>query len=124
MNLMRSLLMLLLMLSSCSTPRSDMAEPEHPPIACTLTPGELDARRAQLIPGLIERAEEVADLEDGLRLTFESSPGLLQELARVVDQERTCCSFLRFKLSAEPGTGPVTFEVTGPPGTREMLRAL
>jgi hypothetical protein len=73
---------------------------------------------------LIDRAKNVTDLEDGLRLTFESSPGLLQELARVVDQERTCCSFLRFTLSAEPGTGPVTFEVTGPPGTREMLRSL
>lgn len=73
---------------------------------------------------IMERAKEVVDLEDGLRLTFESSPGLLQELARVVDQERTCCSFLRFKLSAEPGTGPITFEVTVPPGTREMLRAL
>ena len=114
-------LLLLLTLSACSSTSSDVAEP---PIACTLTPGELNSRRAQLIPGLIERAEEVTDLEDGLRLTFESSPGLLQELARVVDQERTCCSFLRFKLSAEPGTGPVTFEVTGPPGTREMLRAL
>ncbi len=122
---MRCLLPLALALVvSCSTPPRDMAEPEHAPVACALTPDELNDRRAQLIPGLIERAMEVADLEDGLRLTFESSPGLLLELARVVDQERTCCSFLRFKLSAEPGTGPVTFEVTGPPGTREMLRAL
>jgi hypothetical protein len=57
-------------------------------------------------------------------MRFESSPGSFAELARVVDQERSCCSFLRFQLTAEPGTGPVTFEVTGPPGTREMLRVL
>ncbi len=111
---------LALALAACSTPPAS----EVAPVACALTPNELSERRAQLIPGLMERAKEVADLEDGLRLTFESSPGLLQELGRVVDQERTCCSFLRFKLSAEPGTGPITFEVTGPPGTREMLRAL
>lgn len=122
---MRGLLVLALALvAACSTPPRDKAAPDGAPVACTLTPSELAERRSQLIPGLIERAKEVADLEDGLRLTFESSPGLLQELARVVDQERTCCSFLRFKLSAEPGTGPVTFEVTGPPGTRELLRVL
>jgi len=101
-----------------------MAESEHPPIACTLTPGELNSRRAQLIPGLIERAEQVSDLENGLRLRFASSPGLLADLAGIIDSERTCCSFLRFRVTAEPGTGPVTFDVTGPPGTREMLRSL
>jgi hypothetical protein len=113
-------------LAACSTgpKRSDMDENEDQSIACTLTPGELASRREQLLPGLMERAEEVTDIEDGLRMRFESRPGLLAELVGVIDQERTCCSFLRFHLTAAPGTGPVTFEVTGPPGTREMFRAL
>ena len=101
-----------------------MADGEDQPIACTLTPGELSSRREQLLPGLLKRAEEVTDLGNGLRMRFESRPGLLAELVGIIDQERSCCSFLRFHLTAEPGTGPVTFEVTGPPGTREMLRAL
>jgi hypothetical protein len=54
-----------------------------------------------------------------LRLRFASSPGLLARLAGIIDLERTCCSFLRFQVIAEPGTGPVVFEVTC-----EMLRAL
>jgi hypothetical protein len=54
-----------------------------------------------------------------LRLRFASSPGLLAELAGIIDLERTCCSFLRFQVIAESGTEPVVFEVT-----REMLRAL
>jgi hypothetical protein len=85
-----------------------------------LTPDELNSRREQLLV-VVKRAEEVIELEEGLRMRFESSPGLLAELARIVDQERICCSFLRFQLTVEPGTGPITFEVTGPPGTREML---
>ena len=41
-----------------------------------------------------------------------------------MDQERDCCTFLRFALQAEPHAGPVTLEVTGPAGTGEMLRGL
>ena len=103
---------------------NDARESEDQPIACSLSPAELSNRRDQLLPGLIQRAEEVTDLENGLRMRFGSRPDLLSELVGIIDQERTCCSFLRFQLTAEPGTGPVTFEVTGPPGTREMLRAL
>jgi hypothetical protein len=112
--------------ASCSAARGadNVAQDEHEPIACTLTPSELSSRRSQLLPGLIARAEEVTDVENGLRLRFRSVPGLLAELAGAIDQERTCCSFLRFQVAAEPGTGPITLEVTGPPGTREMLRVL
>jgi hypothetical protein len=52
-------------LAACSSPkRNDMTDREDP-VACTLTPGELSTRREQLLPGLIERAEEVTDLESG-----------------------------------------------------------
>jgi hypothetical protein len=110
----------------CSTaPKGDsMPHSENQSIACTLSPSELASRRGQLLPGLIERASEVTDLDDGLRMRFDTRPGLLAELVNIIEQERTCCSFLRFHLDAEPGDGPITFEVTGPPGTREMLKAL
>jgi hypothetical protein len=42
----------------------------------------------------------------------------------VLERERTCCSFLRFQIIAEPENGPIILEVTGPPGTRELLRSL
>jgi hypothetical protein len=114
-------------LCACSGPSStpgDAALRDGGAPACSLTPAELARNREQLLPGLIERAEKVVDLEDGLRLRFASRPGLLAELARVIDQERTCCSFLRFQVVAEAAGGPVTFDVTGPPGTRELLRGL
>ena len=100
-------------------------EPESdPPVACTLTAAELEARRQGLIPGLIGKALEVSDLPNGLRLRFKPEAGLLPELARVMETERECCRFLKFELKADPGAGPVTLEVTGPAGTAEMLRSL
>lgn len=127
------LAVLFVVMAACSSsPRSSNAEPgaapaatpDSPPLACTLTPEELSNRRDQLLPGLVGRAEEVTDLENGLRLRFQSTEGLITELARVVEAERCCCSFLRFQLTAEPESGAVTFDVTGPAGTRELLRSL
>jgi hypothetical protein len=93
-------------------------------VACKLTSDQLAVRRQKLIPGLIDRAVEVGEVPNGLRLRFKSEPRLLRDLARVMEQEHDCCSFLRFELKTEPGAGPVTLEVTGPPGTAEMLRNL
>ena len=89
-----------------------------------LSPAELAARRQKLIPGLFNRAKKVEDIPNGLRFTFAGKPGLLADLARIMDQERDCCSFLRISVTTEPREGPVTFEVTGPKGTAEMLRKL
>ena len=94
------------------------------PLVCTLTPDELAEARAGLLPGLLERAKSVSDLQDGVKLSFDSEPGLLADLARMMEQERACCRFLRFQLAAEPAGGAITLDVTGPPGTREVLRSL
>ncbi|MGQ0553003.1 MAG: hypothetical protein ACT4PU_07260 [Planctomycetota bacterium] len=94
------------------------------PLVCTLTPEQMNAAREGLIPGLVEQADRVTDLENGLRISFTTRTGLLSELATMMEQERGCCRFLRFQLTAEPGTGAITLDVTGPPGTREMLRSL
>ena len=116
---------LVLLVAGCVAQREGaVMTPSDRPIACALTPDELNARREQLLPGLLRRANEVTDLEDGLRMRFESRAGLLAELVGIIEQERTCCSFLRFQLTAEPDDGSVVFDVTGPPGTREMLRKL
>jgi hypothetical protein len=58
------------------------------------------------------------------RAHFAACPGLLSELARIIEQEQVCCTFLRFQISIEPGVDAITLEVTGPAGTREMLRDL
>jgi hypothetical protein len=93
-------------------------------VACSLSPAELAARRQQLIPGLFKRADKVEDILNGVRFHFTNEPGLVVDLARIMEQEQDCCSFLRFQLSMEPGGSPIMFEVTGPAGTTKMLRKL
>jgi hypothetical protein len=95
-----------------------------PNVRCSLTPEELQKRRQDLIPGLLKRAKEVVDLQDGLRVRFANFPGLLSSLAAVIEQEQICCSFLQFRISIASHGGDVDVEVTGPPGTAEMLRDL
>src|SRR5205807_1370626 len=92
--------------------------------SCKLSPAELAARRQQLIPGLFKRAEKVEDIQNGLRFHFASEPGLLADLARIMEQEQDCCSFLRIQLTMEASEGPIIFDVTGPEGTADTLRKL
>jgi hypothetical protein len=94
------------------------------PIACTLDPISLEARRDTLLPGLVREATARSALPDGLRLTFAPTPEMPMAIARVVEAERHCCHFLRFQLTVEPGNGPIVLEVSGPPGTGAFLEQL
>ena len=94
------------------------------PIACTLTPEQLQARRSSLLPGVLERAETIEPIAEGYRVRFRASSETLQAIAAMVDAERQCCRFLRFQLTIEPDEGPVALDVTGPPGTRDVLAAI
>lgn len=94
------------------------------PLACTLDPTTLEARRDGLLPGLAREAVARTALPDGLRLTFTPGPGTVTAIARVIDAERQCCRFLRFRLTLEPGDGRIELEISGPAGTRDFLEQL
>jgi hypothetical protein len=94
------------------------------PVACTLTPDALRARRAGLLSDLLGRAESREDLPEGLRLRFAPTAETLATIARAVEAERHCCRFLRFEITVEPDGGPVFLELSGPVGTREFIGAL
>jgi hypothetical protein len=96
----------------------------NPPIACALTPDQLNASRDHLLPGLATRAQSSEVLPDGYRLRFGATSDTLQAIANTIDRERQCCQFLRFQLTIEPGSDSIVLDVTGPDGTREFLRDL
>jgi hypothetical protein len=91
------------------------------PVACTLSEPELAVRRAGVLAAVREGQAEARWLPDGVALRFAAEPELLALLATFIDLERRCCAFLRFRLTVEPDGGPVWLELTGPPGTRELL---
>ena len=94
------------------------------PIACTLSPEAQTARRQGLLAELLRRTESHEELENGYRLSFAATDETLATLMAAVTAERRCCEFLRFRITVEPGSGPMTLELTGPRGTREFLSAL
>jgi hypothetical protein len=115
-----------LAVSVAAEPTSQMEKP-NPKVSCALSPQQLEKQRKKLLPGLFKRADKVTDLSDGtdgIRLHFKLRSGLLLELARIIEREQDCCSFLSFNVAIEPSGGPVTFDITGPAGTREMLKSL
>jgi hypothetical protein len=61
------------------------------------------------------------ELPDGRAFRFDADA--LDELARWIAHERSCCPFLRFVIEVAPGGGPVWVSLTGPAGTREFLSA-
>jgi hypothetical protein len=94
------------------------------PIACTLSPEALKARRENLLEALLQRSTERTETPEGFRLRFTADGQILAEIARTVDAERQCCRFLSFTITVSPDGGPITLDLTGPAGTREFLAAM
>ena len=94
------------------------------PVACTLGPAALEARRKGLLADLLRRADAHEESADSHRLCFTAADDILALIARAIDAERRCCRFLRFRLTVEPDEGPIVLELTGPEGTGAFLSVL
>jgi hypothetical protein len=89
-------------------------------LVCTLSPAELDLRRERLA-SFAARARKVEAIENGyaLRLGFDAEG--LEEAMSLIAAETRCCSFLEFRLTVRPTHDLLAIEITGPPGTQELL---
>lgn len=94
------------------------------PIACSLTDGELKNRRENHLDKVAANLTGSEELENGFSFRFRLGPGFLQDLAGVIDLERQCCPFLTFRTILPAGDPSVVLELTGPDGTKEMVREL
>jgi hypothetical protein len=93
------------------------------PVACSLTEPEWEVRRAGVLAEVRRSQQETRWLPGGVALRFAADAERLAMLATFIDLERRCCAFLAFRLTVDPGGGPVWLELSGPPGTREFLAA-
>ena len=94
---------------------------ENLTIACSLTNSELQERRQTVLQKLHDAVLEVKELDDGYAYSFASAGNRFKELTEMIDLERQCCPFLQFRLTVEPGEGPLRLDITGPAGTKEFL---
>ena len=90
------------------------------PIACSLPPAELAARRAAIHQIARDALVSRATTEGGARLTFVArAEGALREL---IVAEAECCPFLQMKLRRDGDT--LTLEVTGPRDAQPLIAEL
>lgn len=68
-----------------------------------------------------ELAEARRELDNGYAFSFRADA--LESIAQFVVNERKCCPFLDFELTIGADDGPVQLRMTGPEGTREVLRS-
>src|ERR1041385_5075182 len=93
-------------------------------VACSLTTAELQERRRSVLDVVRKAVEETVELKDGFAYRFPSNSDLIKQLATLVELERECCPFLRFRMTVEAADGPIWLELTGPKGTKEFLASL
>ncbi len=93
------------------------------PIAFTLPEAGRQQRRDQLLDRVFTRVLESRSLDDGYALRFAAEAGVLADLTQLIELEHECCAFLRFRLTVEPGNGPLWLELTGPPGAKAFLES-
>jgi hypothetical protein len=91
------------------------------PIACTLTEAEVQTRRRTILESVRRVAHTVTSLPLGYTYHFGPNPGVMAQLARLVDLERACCSFLTFRIIVEAGNQSICLEITGPPEAKEAI---
>jgi hypothetical protein len=91
------------------------------PIACTLSPDQLNERREGPIRDVAARAVEITECGEGYALRFPADDATFAAVVALVDGERRCCAFLRFDLAVEPGGRGLALAITGPSGTKAFL---
>jgi hypothetical protein len=95
------------------------------PIACDSTAfGSSEAFAAHMADGrrLLLLATERRELDDGWELRLPGGDENLLACAHWILGERRCCPFLTFAMEWRP-EGEFWMRITGPEGTKEMLRA-
>ena len=99
-------------------------ETESLPVACSLTDSELQERRKEVLGQAKAAIIGKTETESGFIFKFSSSSERITALANLIALEHLCCPFLKFRLTVEPGDGPVSLELSGPQGTKEFLTTL
>lgn len=92
-------------------------------VYCKLTSAELQARKKTVLANLRGKLLERKELENGIAFRFPGSDEVLDELMEFVKTERACCSFFIFNLSFGGDGKEAWLSLTGPDGTKQMIKA-
>jgi hypothetical protein len=97
----------------------------RPAVACT--PGNVpyEKRERWLALGIqiYAAVKELQELPDGYAFRLPNDEASFLATAEYVTLDRLCCAFLCWDLRSEPEGGPVWLRLTGPEGTKTLLRS-
>lgn len=92
------------------------------PIACTLTPDGMTARRALIDAlandGLLDRTPTAA----GMRVRLRDTPDIERRTRELVAAESECCAFLDLDLGRV--SGDLVLDISGPEAARPVIEML
>ncbi len=91
------------------------------PIACTASPTELPVRIEQ-VERLRTHLTRLDRTPDGVLLHFPASPAVEAEIASFTVEEKACCAFWGFAVTAT--NDEVVLQWDGPPSVREFFNEL
>jgi hypothetical protein len=99
--------------------------PTETPIACTpnAVPLEKKARWFEVGKAFYASVEELRELADGYACRLPVGAATLASAAEYVSLDRLCCTFVTWHLRVEADGGPVWLWITGPDGTKELMRS-
>ncbi|MBV1859055.1 MAG: hypothetical protein KUG77_11645 [Nannocystaceae bacterium] len=92
------------------------------PVACDPSAIAKDEHARWLEVGrrLYGAVEEVVDLVDGYRMRL--PPSQIALVGEHMSRDRLCCRFVLWTVVLTQDCGPLWLEITGPEGTKEVLR--
>jgi hypothetical protein len=93
-------------------------------VAYGLPSVELREREATLLARFRSAVTEIEEVGDGYAFRLAGDGETVALVADVIAAEREWCPFLAFELEVHPNTGPVFVRMTGPAGTKEVLKTL
>ena len=93
-------------------------------VACCLSDAELRKRVATLLARFESAVIATEELPDGYVFRVLGDKKWMGVVWEAIVAERECCPFLTFELTAQSNMGPVSVRVTGPAGTKEILKTI
>ncbi len=97
---------------------------EEIPVTCCLSDTELRKRVATLLARFAHAVIATEELPDGYVFRVPGDKKWMAAVGEAIAEERECCPFLTFELTAQPNRGPVSVRVTGPAGTRDFFKTI
>jgi len=93
------------------------------PLVCSLTDAQFREREATLLRQFRLAVTVFEELPNGYSCRVPGDKNTIILLAELIAAERECCRFLSFELRFESDLGPILVAITGPDGSKNLIKS-